>query len=186
MTDINDLDQYIGRYVTITDPDGKGCSGFIVEVFDEVHYDPHPTRTIVTDYGYGWPVGEATDVNVLPASPYGEKPPQVTGAIDVLHQAAHSGKCPDGNCRVRARTQVRAFREWRMKATREYWDHRYLEKVRYYVKAGDMPALMGVIDKMVGEGASDQVVAHFKALADREAYWLGFASSRDIPHMGED
>ena len=130
MTDINDLDQYIGKHVELIDPDGESAAGFLVQVHDAVDYIPHPVRSVMLDWGQGWRVGESTEVNVLRV-PDGQDPPQVTGGIDVLHEFAHDGGCPDMNCRTRARRQLRALREWRMRQEHAYWQHRFVRQARW-------------------------------------------------------
>lgn len=165
MTDINDLDQYLGKYVSLTDPDGEGAAGFLVQVLDEVDYIPYPVRTVVLDWGQGWRVGESTEVDACQAAPDGQEAPRVTGGIDVLHEFAHDGGCPDGNCRVRARRQLRALREWRMKQENAYWQHRFVRRVRK--NREDPAAVAHVIRQAEEEGAPQDILDHLQILAER-------------------
>ena len=167
MTDIHDLDQYVGRYVALTDPDGESAAGFLVKVHDEVDYIPHPVRSIMLDWGAGWRVGEQTEVDVFPAAPSGETPPKVIGAIDVLHEWAHDGGCPDGNCRMRARRQLRALRIWRMRQEDAYWQYAYVRAARNV--RGDSGAVDELIERAVREGAPEHFIDHLRIIAERAA-----------------
>lgn len=164
MTDFNDLDQYLGKYIELIDPDGESAAGFLVKIHDEVDYIPHPVRTILLDWGQGWRVGESTEVNVLPA-PEGQKAPQVISGIDILHNFAHDGGCPDRNCRVRARRQLRALREWRMQQEDAYWQHRFVRRVR---ENRDDPATVTyILGQAVEEGAPQLILDHLRNIATR-------------------
>ena len=163
-TDIHDLDQYLGRYVEIADPDGESAAGFLVKVHDAVDFIPEPVRSVMLDWGQGWRIGATTEVNVLPA-PDGQKTPQVISEIDVLHEFAHDGGCPDGNCRVRARRQLRALRVWRMKQEMGYWKHTY---VRPAQKIQDRPDQVAeIIEKACADGAPEHVLDHLRISVER-------------------
>ena len=164
MTDINDLDQYLGKYVELIDPDGESAAGFLVKIYDEVDYVPHPMRTVLLDWGQGWRVGGSTEVNVVPA-PSGQQAPQVISGIDVLHEFAHDGGCPDGNCRTRARRQLRALREWRMKQEDGYWQHRFVRRVRE--NREDPAAVASAIRQAEEEGAPQHILDHLQIMAER-------------------
>lgn len=168
MTDINDLDQYLGRYVVLTDPDGESAAGFLVKIHDEIDYVPHPMRSVMLDWGQGWRIGESTEVDVYPGDPTqpdGPKVYPVTSGIDILHEFAHDGGCPDMNCRVRARRQLRALREWRMKQEDAYWQHRYVRRVRE--NREDPAAVAYIIRQAHEEGAPENILDHLQILAER-------------------
>jgi hypothetical protein len=165
VTDINDLDQYLGRYVTLTDPDGESAAGFLVRIHDAVDYIPHPVRTVMLDWGQGWRIGEDTDVDVLPGAPEGQQPPQVLSGIDILHEFAHDGGCPDMNCRVRARVQLRELRRWRMKQEDAYWTYKYVRRARAH--RDDPDAVAHLIERAVRECAPMRVVDHLRIIAER-------------------
>jgi len=164
VTDINDLDQYLGKYIELIDPDGESAAGFLVRIYDEIDYIPEPVRTVMLDWGQGWRIGESTEVNIIP-TPEGSRPPQVIGGIDVLHEFAHDGGCPDANCRVRARRQLRALREWRMKQENAYWQHRFVRRVRE--NREDPAAVAHVIQEAEGEGVPQDILDHLQILAER-------------------
>lgn len=164
MTDINDLDQYLGKYVELIDPDGEVAAGFLVRIHDEVDYIPYPVRTVMLDWGQGWRIGEETEVNILPA-PRGQKAPQLISGIDVLHEFAHDGGCPDSNCRMRARRQLRALRGWRMRQDDAYWKHRYIRRMRE--NCGDPVASAYILGQAIQEGAPENIIDHLKTLAAR-------------------
>lgn len=167
-TDINDLDQYLGRYVDLTDPDGESAAGFLVKIHDEIDYIPYPVRSVTLDWGQGWRIGESTEVNVHPADPTqpdGLKVYPVVSGIDVLHEAAHSGECPDMNCRVRARRQLRALREWKMKADPAYWQHRFVRKLRE--NREDPAAVAYIVRQAHEEKAPEDILDLLQTLAER-------------------
>lgn len=164
MTDINDLDQYLGKYIELIDPDGESAAGFLVKIYDEVDYVPYPVRTVTLDWGQGWRVGPETEVNVAPA-PQGQKAPQIISGIDVLHEFAHEGGCPDMNCRIRARRQLRALREWRMRQEDGYWQHRFVRRVRE--NREDPAAVAHVIREAEQEGAPQHILDHLQIMAER-------------------
>lgn len=165
MTDIHDLDQYIGKYISLTDPDGEGAAGFLVKVHDEVDYIPHPVRSVMLDWGVGWRISEETDVNPYPSAPDGQKAPQVVSGIDVLHEFAHDGGCPDMNCRVRARRQLRALRIWRMQQDDAYWKYRYIRAARQV--GSDPDAISYLIEEAIQEGAPEEVVDGIRIIRER-------------------
>jgi hypothetical protein len=165
MTDFNDLDQFLGRYVSLTDPDGESAAGFLIQIRDEVDYIPHPVRSVMLDWGQGWRVGKDTEVDVYPASPQGQKTVQVTSGIDILHEFAHEGGCPDMNCRVRARGQLRALRVWRMKQEDAYWQHRYVRQVRE--SREDPAAVAYIMEEAAQEGAPENIMDHLRIIAER-------------------
>lgn len=167
MTDIHDLDQYVGKYIALTDPDGESAAGFLVQVHDEVDYIPYPVRSVMLDWGAGWRVGERTEIDVFPAAPNGEAPPKVIGAIDVLHEAAHVGPCPDSNCRMRARRQLRALREWRMKRDNAYWQYRFVRRMRE--NRDDPVTVTYLLGQAVQEGAPEEILSHLQIIAERAA-----------------
>lgn len=164
MTDINDIDQYLGKYIELIDPDGESAAGFLVKIHDEIDYIPEPVRTVMLEWGQGWRIGESTEVNIIPA-PEGSRPPQVISGIDVLHEFAHDGWCPDENCRVRARRQLRALREWRMKQENAYWQHRFVRRARE--NREDPGAVVHVIRQAEEEGAPQDILDHLQILAER-------------------
>lgn len=165
MTDINDLDQYLGRYVVLTDPDGQSAAGFLTQIHDAVDYIPEPARSVMLDWGQGWRIGKSTEVDVFPASPDGQKSVQVISGIDVLHEFAHDGGCPDGNCRMRARRQFRALREWRMKQEDAYWQHKYVRAARR--AKGNPAAVTYILGQAVSEGAPEGILDHILVIAER-------------------
>lgn len=171
MTDINDLDQYLGRYVVLTDPDGESAAGFLVQIHDAVDYIPYPVRSVMLDWGQGWRIGEPTEVDVYPASPDGRKSITVPNGIDVLHKAAHEGRCPDMNCWVRARTQLRELRRWRMKQEDAYWQHKYIRRVRE--NRDDPDAVANLISRAAKEGAPGHIIDNLKIIAMRAAKATG-------------
>lgn len=174
MTDINDLDQYVGRYVALTDPDGESAAGFLVQIHDAVDYVPHPVRSVMLDWGQGWRIGESTEVDVYPADPTqpgGPKVHPVTSGIDVLHEAAHEGECPDMNCRVRARRQLRALRIWRMKQDNAYWQHRFVRQVRE--NRDNLAAVTSILNQAIQEGAPEEILEHLRIIAMRSAKAAG-------------
>lgn len=173
MTDINDLDQYLGKYVELIDPDGESAAGFLVKIHDEVDYIPYPVRTVMLDWGQGWRIGESTEVNILPA-PDGQQAPQVISGIDVLHEFAHDGGCPDMNCRIRARRQFRALREWRMKQEDAYWQYRFVRQVRE--NRDDPEKVASVLELAVQEGAPENIMDHLRIIAARSAKAAGGGS----------
>lgn len=164
MTDINDLDQYLGKYVELIDPDGESAAGFLVKIHDEIDYIPYPVRTVMLDWGQGWRIGESTEVNIVPA-PEGQEAPKVISGIDVLHRAIHRDGCPGLNCRTQARIQLRALREWRMKQESAYWQHRFVRRVRE--NREDPAAVAHVIRQAEEEGAPQDILDHLQILAER-------------------
>lgn len=166
MTDIHDLDQYTGRYVTLTDPDGESAAGYLVRVLDDVDYIPYPVRHVVLDWGQGWRVSEDTEVLVAKQSPDGQQIPDFSSPLDVLHRAAHpAGACPDFNCDVRARRQLRALRVWRMKQEDAYWQHKYVRRVREL--RDDLEQVARVIAEADREGAPPRILDHLEIVATR-------------------
>ena len=165
MADFNDLDQFLGRYVSMTNPDGESAAGFLVKIHDEVDYIPEPVRSVMLDWGQGFRVGEDTEVDVFPASPDGRKAIQVANQIDVLHEFAHAGGCPDMNCRVRARVQLRALRVWRMKQEDAYWQHKYVRAARR--AKGDPVVVTYILGQATQEGAPESILDHILVIAER-------------------
>lgn len=65
MADLTALDQYIGKYVDIMDPNGEGLAGVIDRVFPLRYLNGVPVREVVVDYGYAWCVSADTTVKVM-------------------------------------------------------------------------------------------------------------------------
>lgn len=168
MTDINDLDQHVGRYVDITSPDGTGASGFLVEVSDQIEYQPHPARIAILDYGYGWPVGQDTRID-FPDPPESHSDPEAVGPVRAMHLAMHYGdECEDvEECTYErlAVHAIRGFREWQMKQVDAYWENQYVSKVRSYAKSGDGHEVGDVIRDARHEGAPPHMVDRMERIA---------------------
>lgn len=70
VTDINDLEKYLGKYIDIAhdayNPETKkteehGASGFVVSI-GPVEHAARPTRYVAFDWGMGWPVTDVSRV----------------------------------------------------------------------------------------------------------------------------
>lgn len=167
ITDIHSLDQYIGRYVDLSE-DGEGMAGFLVDVCDDVDYVPHPVRSVSLDYGYGMRVSENT-VITTPDPPEGETAPRVENPVQIVHAILDGRPCSSAGCanRGRALLAVRAMRVWRMRQTDAYWQHAYVSKVRGYAKSCIQSA--GEIAREArDEGAPPHILEMLDGIIDRE------------------
>lgn len=187
MTDINDLDRHIGRYVDLQDGEDGG-SGFLVDVKDEVDYTPKPVRWISFDWGQGFPVSADTAM-AFPDPPLGEEPPEFNNPIRAMHLAVHNGaRCHDvENCvhegqSVRA---MRALRIWRMKQTDAFWENQYVRKVRAYAKSGDAHDVGDIIRDATFEGAPPHMIDRMKRIATEELKQSA-QGQPDSPEPGPD
>lgn len=169
-TDIHDLDQYIGQYVSVTQGEGGG-SGFVVDVADQVDYIPEPIRWITFDYGMGWPISADTEI-VMDEPPTGQQAPEgVENPVQVIHLAMHAdGQCPDEKrCLyiARARKGLRALRIWRMKQSDQYWKNQYVNRLRRLL---DDPVSVGdILREARHEGCPPHIQDHMQAIVDRAA-----------------
>lgn len=170
-TDIHDLDRHIGRYVTLTEG-SESAAGFLVDVVDDVKYEPRPVRWIALDWGQGWPVSADTMVTVSPEPPAGEsKPDGVQNPIDVMHRAMHDGgDCPEGTRCLKptyAHTALRSFRQWQEKQSDRYWVHHYVNRVKAVL--GDDNSVSDLIRDAKSEGAPPHIVERMQDILDRAA-----------------
>lgn len=170
MTDIHALDQYIGRHVRVTDRNGEGGSGWVVDVEDSLDYiDRKPTRFIGFDWGGGWRIGENTVIEEVEPRE-GDDPGFIEGPIQAMHGAMHEAddtvcigpECPHGS---RSATALRAFRIWRMKRSDAYWRNEYVN--RAYAFSGDPVSTGQILRKATEEGAPSYVLDMLKAIAER-------------------
>lgn len=65
MADLKTLDQFLGKYVSITDPDGEGMSGWLDRIEDIRFHKGRYGRQIMVDWGYGWFVTQSTKVEEI-------------------------------------------------------------------------------------------------------------------------
>jgi hypothetical protein len=165
ITDIHTLDQYIGRYVDLTE-NGEGMAGFLVDVCDEVDYIPHPVRSVTLDYGYGFRVSADT-VIATPDPPEGLTSPRTENPVALVHGILDGRPCSDAGCanRGRALNSVRAMRVWRMRQTMAYWQHLYVSRARAF--RDDPVSLSDVRREAVHEGAPQEIIDHIDSIALR-------------------
>lgn len=62
MADLKALDQFLGKYVSITEPNGDGLAGWIERMDDIMFKGGRYGRQIVVDYGYGWFITQSMKV----------------------------------------------------------------------------------------------------------------------------
>jgi hypothetical protein len=133
VSDIHDPDRYIGRYVTLAEDD-ESAAGFLVDVTDDVRYEPRPVRWVALDWGQGWPVSADTTITVAPEPPVEPEPDNVQNPIDVMHRAMHAGgDCTEGTHCIKstyAYAALRAFRGWQERQSDRYWVHHYVDRVK--------------------------------------------------------
>jgi hypothetical protein len=163
-TDIHELDQYIGQYVSL-DENGEGMAGFVVDVYDKVEYAPHPVRSVIMDYGYGFAVGAHT-VITTPDPPEGEIAPSVENPVQLVHAVLDGKPCPNAGCvnRGRALLAVRAMRVWRLRQDDAYWKHEYV--TRAYGCMDDPVSMGDVIREARHEGAPPHILETMKSIAE--------------------
>lgn len=169
MTDINDLDRHIGRYVDFSQGD-DGAAGFLVDIDDLVEYDPKPTRWITFDWGQGWPVTEDTEMS-FPDPPKGGEKPSMVNPVRAVHLAMHDG----GECRnaetcdyeglaIRA---VRGFRNWRIRQCDAYWENKYVRRVYGYAEDGNTHEMGEVIREAERREAPPHMIERMEAIAEK-------------------
>lgn len=166
MTDINDLDRHIGRYVDLSSK-GEGASGFLVDVLDEIDYIPEPVRWVTLDWGQGWRVGSDTVIS-FPEPPHDEEC-DIVGPVRRIHLAMHGDRqcekpdiCTFEGMAVLA---VRETRVWRMKQSRAYWQHRYISRARGMKT--DPDGIERLIQESIAEGAPMEFVEHLQIIKHR-------------------
>ena len=76
MADLESLDAFFGKYVSITEPDGEGIAGYIEQMADISFHKGQFGRQIVVDYGMEWFVTQSTKVEVV-------DPPRLVGEASV-------------------------------------------------------------------------------------------------------
>lgn len=169
MIDINDLDRHVGQYVDLQNAD-EGAAGYLVDIQDEVHYEPGPTRWVVFDWGQSFPVSAET-VITFPEPPEGETPPDFINPVRAVHLAMHDeASCADAaNCAYeeQAVRALKALRIWRMKQTDALWENRYVRRVRSYAETGDGHDVGEIIRDAVHEGAPPHMIDRMKTVASR-------------------
>ncbi|MFE0472741.1 hypothetical protein ACFW2V_14100 [Streptomyces sp. NPDC058947] len=168
MSDIHDLDRYIGRYITLTEG-GDSAAGFLVDVVDDVRYAPRPVRWVTLDWGQGWPVTAETAITVAPEPPAGERlPDSVQNPIDVMHLAMHAGgNCTEGAHCLKATyayTALRSFRQWQERQSDRYWVHHYVDRMK--ADPGNERFTARLIQEARAEGAPQHIVERMQSLAD--------------------
>lgn len=170
MTDIHDLDRYIGRYVVISEGN-EGGAGYLVDVSDNVNYDGDAFRWVTFDWGQGWPVREKTEIT-LADPPAGEAAPGVENPIDVMHEAIHASdgtscESSDLSCvsAMRAYGALAAFRRWRMKQADQYWMHHYVDKL--LALRNDPVSVTDLIREARSEGAPPHILERMQEVVDR-------------------
>lgn len=166
-TDIHALDQYIGRYVTISEG-AEGAAGFLVDVNNDVNYDGGAHRWVTLDWGQGWPVRETTEINL--AQPLdGQVAPEVENPIQIVHQQMDGRPCSDAACpnAARAPQAMRALRVWQAKQADQYWVHHYVDRLKALL---DDPVSVGDLlrDARI-EGAPPHIVERMQSLVDWHA-----------------
>lgn len=168
-TDIHGLDRHIGRYAVLTNGQDS-AAGFIVNVLDEVHYNPEPCRWITLDWGQGWPVTRDTTISIE-EPPAGEKlPGGVRNPIEEMHQALHSDtsacRVPDGRCPYarQSATGLRTFRLWRQRQGDAYWMHVWVERARGYAGHDD-GSVSEIYRGARNEGAPVHILEMIEALS---------------------
>jgi hypothetical protein len=168
VSDIHDLDRHIGRYVTLAEGEAS-AAGFLVDVIDDVKYDPRPVRWITLDWGQGWPVSADTAITVAPEPPAGESLPNgVQNPIDVMHRAMHAGSdCTEGARCLKstyAYAALRAFREWQERQSDRYWVHHYVDRVK--ASPDDDRLASNLIREAKSEGAPPHIIDCMQSLVD--------------------
>lgn len=168
MTDINDLDRHIGAYVDLSEGE-HGAAGFLVDVSDDVKYEPRPVRWVALDWGQGWPVSADTAITVLAEPPAGEHLPEsVRNPIQVMHEAMHAeSECADrSHCpeAASARTALKAFRRWQERQSEQYWVHTYVNRVKGGLNDADFTS--NFIRDARSEGAPPHIIERMQSLVD--------------------
>lgn len=162
-SDIHNLDQYIGKYVSITD--GRdSAAGCIVDVFDALEYGDEISRWVVFDWGQSWRVLDRSVIEVADPPP-GDAAPEVESPIRAMHRSmedepcANPESCPN---EWRAASALYAFRVWRTKQTDAYWRHAYVRPLRGLL--GDPDAVGDLMRDAMQEGAPVHIVDHMKMI----------------------
>jgi hypothetical protein len=167
-TDIHDLDKYIGKYVSITDEDGEGGSGYVVEVRDRVEYQKEPSRILVWDWGGGWPVSASATVEEVGA-PAGEVPPAyVENPITILHLALDGGPCPSPETcpsERQAADGLRSFRAWQQRQDDAYWQRVWVDRARAFMD--DPHSISEITRDARDEGAPPHIISAMEALVEQ-------------------
>lgn len=167
-TDIHSLDRYIGRYVSMSNG-VDGMAGYAVNVLDKVEYTPGPVRVVVLNYGFGFPVGADTEID-LAVPPNGEVAPEVENPIVALHRALHADdstkcigpECPHG---TRSTVALRSFRVWQMRQSDQYWKNVWVDKAEAFRHD---PCSVGEILRDAGEqGAPPHILDSIRAIAEK-------------------
>lgn len=163
-TDIHALDQYVGQYVSLEE-NGEGMAGFVVDVYDKVEYAPHPVRSVVLDYGYGFSVS-ANTVITTPDAPGGETPPAVENPVQLVHAVLDGKPCSNAGCvnRGRALLAVRTMRIWRMRQDDAYWKHEYVNKA--YGCMDDPVSLGEIFSEARCEGAPAHILEKLESISE--------------------
>lgn len=166
ITDIHTLDQYIGKYVDLSEGE-DGMAGFLVDVYDVVDYIPHPVRAVSLDYGYGFRVSADTVIRVLEA-PDGQEPPKVENPVQLVHAVMDGRPCSDAGCanRGRALLAVRAMRVWRMRQEDAFWEYKYVRQVRGYAKSC-LTSASDIAREARDEGAPPHIMEKMDAILKR-------------------
>lgn len=170
VTDIHDLDQYVGRYVSITSLNGEGGSGYVTKVADIVDYpDGTPSRAVGFDWGGGWLVDENTAIEEI-ESPDQYEPGLIRNPIEVMHEAMHAAdrtscigpECPHAGHAI---VSLRAFRAWQEKQDDKYWKYRHIRKLRAHLE--DLASIEEILSDARGEGAPPHIMDQLEAIALR-------------------
>lgn len=166
-TDIHALDQYIGRYVSISEG-AEGAAGYIVDVGDNVNYDGGAHRWVTLDWGQGWPV-RATTVIAPALPPTGQVAPEVENPVQIIHQQMDGKPCSDLDCpnRMRAPKVMRALRAWQARQADQYWIHHYMDKLKSLL---DDPVSVGdILREARHEGVPPHILKRMELLVDHHA-----------------
>lgn len=167
-TDIHGLDQYIGRYIAISEG-SEGAAGWLVDVADDVKYDGGPHRWVTFDWGQGWLVRETTEIT-LGEPPAGETAPEVENPIEMMHQAMHRSDgsrcqipsfCP---FRMHLPSALRDFREWQMKQGDQYWVCHYVKRLKGFL--GDPVSVGELLRDARAEGVPPHILERMQNLVN--------------------
>lgn len=168
-TDIHSLDQFIGRYVSMSNG-ADGMAGFVVNVLDKVEYTPEPVRVVVLDYGMGFPVGADTEINIA-VPPDEEVAPNVENPIEAAHQAMHEAAkndclippfCPYAEQSVAA---LRALRLWRMERDDAHWKKIWVDRAEAF--RHDLCSVDEILRDAQDAGAPPHILDSIRAIADK-------------------
>jgi hypothetical protein len=168
VSDIHDLDRYIGRYVTLAEGE-ESAAGFLVDVADDVKYTTRPVRWITLDWRQGWPISADTAITVAPEPPAGERLPDgVCNPIDVMHRAMHAGSdCVEGPHCIKstyAYSALRSFRQWQERQCDQYWVHHYVNRLKACLDDDDTTG--NLIRDARHEGAPSHILDRMQSLVD--------------------